>query len=54
LELALDRHQAGAIALWILCVDETRVVPRRARDLVFYRVRSREELEGQVVRLLDQ
>jgi hypothetical protein len=52
LELALDRHAAGRMRLWILCVDETRMVPTRARELNSFAVRTRQELEGRVVELL--
>lgn len=51
-ELALDRHAAGKLTLWIFCVDETRIIPKRARDLVNYAVKSRQELEGYVISLL--
>ncbi len=54
LELALERRAEGRSELWILCVDETRIVPRRARDLVYYQIRSRDELEGRIVALLDR
>lgn len=54
LELALERHTQKLIELWILCVDETRIVPRRARDLVYYQIKSRDELEGRVVLLLNR
>lgn len=53
-DLALERHKAGGLSLWILCVDETRIVPPLARDLVNYPARTREDLEGQVSKLLDQ
>ena len=51
-ELALDRHAPGALKLWILCVDDTRIIPKRARDLIYFTVKSRQELEGRVVELL--
>jgi hypothetical protein len=54
LDLALERKTAGVLSWWILCVDDTRIVPPLARDLVTYPVRSREELEGLIARLLDQ
>jgi hypothetical protein len=54
LELALERHAQKLLELWILCVDETRIVPRRARDLVYYQIKSRDELEGRIVSLLDK
>lgn len=52
LNIALDRAEERGIALWIFCVDETRMVPPRARSLVSYSSRTRKELEGQVLQLL--
>jgi hypothetical protein len=53
-ELALNRHEQSGLALWILCVDDTRIVPPAARSLVNYPARSREELERHVLTLLEQ
>lgn len=41
------------LELWIICVDDTRIVPRRARSLHHYKVNSRQELEGQLTQLLE-
>lgn len=54
LELALDLKEKGQLEIWILCVDETRIVSKRARNLVFYQVKSREEIEGRVISLLSR
>lgn len=54
LDLALERRQAGSLALWIVCIDDTRIVPPLARELVHYPARTREELDGLVSRLLAQ
>jgi hypothetical protein len=54
LEEALRRKAAGLITIWLFRVDETRIVPKDARELLSYRVRSREELEGQIIKLLEQ
>ncbi|HYH98956.1 toll/interleukin-1 receptor domain-containing protein [Hyalangium sp.] len=54
LELALKRHSQGVLNLWILCVDDTRIVPPGIRNLVHFPVRSREELEGRVLELLER
>jgi hypothetical protein len=54
LEEALRRKAAGLITIWLIRVDETRIVPKGARDLLSYPVRSREELEGQIIKLLEQ
>lgn len=52
-ELALDRYKSCGTKLWILCVDDTRIVPRRARNLNWFKVSSREEIEGRVLNLLE-
>lgn len=52
LELALDLHEKERMKLWLFCVDETRVVSRRARNLTHYRVKTREEIEGKLLGLL--
>lgn len=54
LELALDRQAEGGLKLWILRVDETRIVPKRARDLLFYDAHSRAEIEARLLQLLAQ
>lgn len=54
LDLALDRQSNGVVELWILRIDTTRLVPKRARELVYYDTPSREQLEGRVVVLLEQ
>lgn len=54
LELALDRHEAAKIRLWIFRTDETRIVPKRARDLNSFSVKSRQELEGRIIELLSR
>jgi hypothetical protein len=54
LEIALARHNTKALDLWILQVDETRIVPPAARGLIGYPAKSREELEGQILKLLEQ
>lgn len=41
------------LELWIICVDDTRIVPTRARSLHHYKVNSRQELEGQLTQLLE-
>jgi TIR domain len=53
-EIALERYKANSLSLWILQVDETRIVPPLARSLIAYSAKSREELEGQILKLLDQ
>lgn len=53
LELALDRHDSGKLKLWIIRIDDTRVVPSRARTLLNYYVRTREEIEGRILNLLE-
>lgn len=52
LELAMDRLAEAGLKLWLLRVDETRIVPQRARNLLLFDVRSRMELEGKVLDLI--
>lgn len=52
LQIGLERHGKGLAELWIFCVDDTRIVPKEARVLNYYRTTSREELEGRILFLL--
>lgn len=54
IELALDRHSDGGLEIWILRVDATRIVPKRARDLVFHDVPNRAALEARIMDLLER
>jgi hypothetical protein len=54
LSLALQRQEAGKLKVWILCVDNTRIIPPGARNLINYPARSREELERHLMVLLEQ
>jgi hypothetical protein len=54
LELALKRQADGALTLWLFCVDGTRVVPPAARLLTNYPARTRMELGGQVLKLIER
>ena len=50
---ALERHAAHKIRLWILHLDNTRMVMPGARDLRLQPVSSRQEIDGAILRLLD-
>jgi len=52
LELALDLSESQEMKVWIFNVDGTRLVPKRARNLLTYPIRTREELEGTLLQLL--
>lgn len=54
LEMALDRMEDGQFQLWIFCIDETRIVPKRARNLLHYRLKNRKEIEGELLKLLSE
>jgi hypothetical protein len=54
LQLALERHKANGLALWLMCVDDTRMVHPSARSLVSYPSRTREELERHLLTLLER
>ena len=40
--------------IWLLCVDETRVVHPEARRMLNHPVNSRSEIEGKILNLLDK
>ncbi|MDF3883645.1 toll/interleukin-1 receptor domain-containing protein [Cupriavidus basilensis] len=52
LSLALQRHKAGSMTLWLICIDDTRIVHPDARDLLFISALSREKLSLEIVRLI--
>lgn len=52
LDLALDRSEGGHLRIVLICVDQTRVVPPRARQLVHYMCNSRSEIEARILGLL--
>lgn len=54
LELAIARQKAGGLELWMLLVDETRVVPPGARQLLAYPSFSRQQLEHSLLSLLER
>ncbi len=53
LELALDRSSDGGVRIVLLCVDETRVIPPRARDLIRSPCKTRGEIEALVLSLIE-
>ena len=53
LELALDRRQDDHLKILLIRIDDTRIVPPRARDLVNYRCLSREEIEVRLLAVID-
>jgi TIR domain len=53
LDLALSWQATGGPELWLLLVDEARIVHPAARELTNYPARSRVELEGQILRLIE-
>lgn len=54
LELALKLHEEGRLSIWLLTLDDTRVVPPRARPLISFPARTRQELEGALLNLLER
>jgi hypothetical protein len=52
LELAIKRSGANGLTLWILCVDDTRIVPPAARDLTSYHAQTRDAIERTLLKLL--
>jgi hypothetical protein len=53
IELALDRAKKNCMEIWIFNLDGTRIVPKRARDLHIIEIKSRDEIEGKLLKLLD-
>ncbi|WP_178019609.1 toll/interleukin-1 receptor domain-containing protein [uncultured Paenibacillus sp.] len=54
IEMALDRVESGSMDIWIFCVDNTRIVPKRARDRVAYFIKSRQDIENTLANLLSK
>lgn len=54
LEIALKRREEGKSQLWIMCVDETRIVPPAARRLLNFPARTREQIERHLLTLLER
>jgi|GEM_PF-2960462 len=52
LNLALSTHTQAGHALWIFQLDKTRIIHPKARNLLFYPIISREELEGKLLSLI--
>ena len=54
IDLALVRHKDGRMTPWILCFDDTPIIPPLARGLPYYQVPGRRELETTLLKLLRQ
>ena len=54
LDIALNRNAENKMALWIITVDKTRIVPPKARGLTFLNGHSREEIEASIRHFLEQ
>jgi|SRR5579862_502831 len=54
LQLALDRARSGKLEIWMFCLDDTRIVPPAARELVNFPSQTRGDLERHLVNLLDR
>jgi hypothetical protein len=54
LDLALKRCQDGNAQLWIMCVDETRIVHPGARSLLNFPSSTREQIERHLLTLLEK
>lgn len=46
IEFALDRQESGALDIWFIQLDDTRIVPPRARNIVSYKAVGRDELKS--------
>jgi TIR domain len=45
LQLALERARSGKLEIWMFCLDDTRIVPPAARELVSFPGQTRGEIE---------
>lgn len=54
LDLALDRAEAREMRLWLLCLDNTRIVPPKARKIITHKCEDRAGLESKILQLLDR
>ncbi|WP_029083753.1 toll/interleukin-1 receptor domain-containing protein [Bradyrhizobium sp. th.b2] len=54
LEIALKRRDEAKMQLWIMCVDETRIVPPAARGLLNFPAYTREQIERHLLTLLER
>ena len=54
LELALKLQEDGRLSIWLLSLDDTRVVPPKARPLIHYPAYTRKELEGALLNLIER
>jgi hypothetical protein len=54
LSMALQRKKAGVMKLWLICIDNTRIVPPEARDLLFVPALTREKLSLEIIRLIEE
>lgn len=54
LSIAVQKKSRDKYSIWILCLDETRIVHPEARNLLHFKVKSREEIEGRVALLLEK
>lgn len=53
IEIALDRQENNALNIWILRIDTTRVVPKRARDLLYFDTFDRSGLAARLTDLIN-
>lgn len=54
LSIAVQKKSRDKYSIWILCLDDTRIVHPDARNLLHFKVKSREEIEGRVSLLLEK
>ncbi len=54
LTLALERKNKNNLNIWLICVDETRIIHPEARTMLHHLVHSRQEIEGKILNLLEK
>jgi hypothetical protein len=54
MELALELRDLGKIEIWLMQLDDTRIVPRGARGIVAHSGRSRDEFQANLKGLIER
>ncbi|MEI6947333.1 toll/interleukin-1 receptor domain-containing protein [Paraflavisolibacter sp. H34] len=54
LSLAIDPHQKEGKLIWLICMDDTRIVHPKARKILRYKAVTREEIERVILRELEK
>lgn len=53
LEEAIERHSEQKTELWIIRIEDVRIVPKKARDILYVDGFDRETIEGKILSLIE-